>query len=243
MYQIALNADVGEAAGNDHLIMPYISWCNIACGAHAGDEKVIEKTIALAKKYQVKIGAHPSYPDRENFGRMTMKLSHEDLVESITSQLVLVKQKVEEAGEILHHIKPHGALYNDAMKNESIANAILESVKNVAKSSALIVPCGSAISYVCKGEIALKYEAFADRNYNTDLSLVSRKLENGVLEDKIEIFEQVKRMIFEKKIRTITGEKFSVLCDTICVHGDHPESPSIIKFLYQELKRLNVIFL
>ncbi len=243
MHQIAFNSDVGEGVGNDHLIMPYISWCNIACGAHAGDEKIIEQTIALAKKHRVKIGAHPSYPDRENFGRLSMNMSFDNLVNTISEQILLVKQKVESTGELLHHVKPHGALYNDAVKNPEVANAILHSLKNVAISSMLIAPFESEISYVCKEELDLKYETFADRNYNADLSLVSRKKKNAVLQNEEEIFFHVKKMIFEKKIKTISGEEFAVLCDTICVHGDHPNSPKIIEFLHREFSRLNVSFL
>ncbi|WP_299441090.1 5-oxoprolinase subunit PxpA [uncultured Aquimarina sp.] len=241
MKRIVLNSDVGEEAGFDEQIMPFISWCNIACGVHAGNDQVIQKTIDLALQHQVKIGAHPSYPDRENFGRVVMNISYEDLVETLTEQIQKVKYYTEEMGGKLHHVKPHGALYNEAMKNEEVANAIINSVKNIDKSLIIITPKDSLIPYICKENIEVKYEVFADRNYNEDLTLVSRSENNAVLMDPKIILDHVLNMISEGKVRTIKGEEVSIYFDTICVHGDNPKSVEILEYLYKEFLKRNFV--
>ncbi len=242
MKRIILNADVGEEAGFDAQIMPYISWCNISCGSHAGNEQVVQDTINLAIKNKVKIGAHPSYPDRAHFGRKSLKMAHADLVKTITDQIRLVKRYVEKAGAKLHHVKPHGALYNDAVKDELVATAILKAVKNVDKSLYLITAENSKLSYLSKGKLKVKYEVFADRNYNEDLTLVSRSKENAVIVDAEEVFEHVLRMISEGKIKTIKGEKKPVFFDTICVHGDTPNSVEILEYMSNKFSSLNFVF-
>ncbi len=241
MKRIILNADVGEEAGFDAQIMPYISWCNIACGVHAGNEDVIQETIDLAITNDVRVGAHPSYPDRKNFGRISMSLSYADLVETITEQIVRVKYYAEKAGVKLHHVKPHGALYNDAVKNELVAKAIIESVKNIDKSLYIITTKESKLSYLCKDEFEIKNEVFADRNYNNDLTLVSRSEKDAVIIDPEDVFEHVFRMISEGKIKSKTGGELAVFFDTICVHGDNPNSVEILEFISKRFSDLNFV--
>ncbi|WP_027393848.1 5-oxoprolinase subunit PxpA [Aquimarina latercula] len=241
MKKIILNADVGEEAGFDEKIMPYISWCNIACGVHAGNDQVIQKTIELALQYQVKIGAHPSYPDRENFGRVVVDISYDDLVHTLTDQIRKVKLYTEKLGGKLHHVKPHGALYNEAVKNEEVANAVIQSVKNIDKSLNIITTKESMISYLYRDDVKVKYEVFADRNYNEDLTLVSRSKKNAVLVNPENILSHVLRMISDKKIRTIKGEEKLIFFDTICVHGDNPKSVEILECLYKEFLKRNFV--
>ncbi|SEM23122.1 UPF0271 protein [Aquimarina amphilecti] len=236
-----MNSDVGEEAGFDEEIMPYISWCNIACGVHAGNDKVIQETIDLALRHEVKIGAHPSYPDRENFGRIVMDISYSDLVETLTTQIQKVKSFVEERGGRLHHVKPHGALYNEAVKNEEVANAIIQSVKNIDKSLGVITTKESMISYLCKDNIEVRYEVFADRNYNDDLTLVSRFLNNAVLFNSEEILNHVLKMVSEGKVKTIKGVEVPIFFNTICVHGDNPKSVEILEHLYKEFVKRNFV--
>ncbi len=236
-YDITLNADVGEEAGFDKEIMPYISWCNIACGAHAGDEKVIQETIKLAKKFQVKIGAHPSYPDRDNFGRKSMDISMPELYESIVTQISKIKKYADKERVELHHIKPHGALYNDAVVNPEIANTIIRAIKNNDKSTILIVPPNSKIKEIAQHTLKIKEEVFADRNYNKDYTLVSRKFKNAVITDPKVVFEHVYKMIKYNQLRTIDDHEIPIIFNTICVHGDNPESLSILKYLVKELKK------
>ncbi len=242
MKRIVFNSDVGEEAGFDAEIMPFISWCNISCGSHAGNDVIIQKTIKLAMKHNVKIGAHPSYPDRENFGRVSLDISYNDLVSTVTSQIKKVKFYVEQAGGKLHHVKPHGALYNDVFKNNERAQAVLESVKSIDKSLSVITQENSKLSYVCKDLLMVKNEVFADRNYNEDLTLVSRSNKNAVLKKPKEVFEHVSKMVLDSKIKTLKGEECSVFFDTICVHGDNPNSVSILDHLYKKFSELNFTF-
>ena len=238
MKRIVFNADVGEGVGNDHQIMPYISWCNIACGAHAGDDDEIIKTIQLALQHNVKIGAHPSYPDRKNFGRKSMQMDFEDLVGSITQQIQLVKNYVEELGGELHHVKPHGALYNDAFEKREVGKAILQSIKNIDRSLRVITLKNSVLSYLYKDGFRVCFEAFADRNYNDDMTLVSRAEKDAILENKLDVFEHVKRMVVDGKIRTKTGKEQAIFFDTICMHGDHQNAVEIIRYLHSSFVEL-----
>ncbi len=242
MQKINLNADVGEEAGFDDKIMPFISWCNIACGSHAGNDDVIQKTIELAIKNNVKIGAHPSYPDRENFGRISMNINHSDLVETISDQIQKVKYFVEKAGEELHHVKPHGALYNDAAKNKEVLNAVIESVKNIDKRLPLITLKNNKNMYLSQQELSVKFEAFADRNYNEDLTLVSRTENDAVIVSPEQVFEHVFKMISEGVVKTKIGKEVPVIFDTICIHGDNPNAVDILKYLQDRFRVLNFTF-
>ncbi len=242
MRSIILNADVGEEADFDKEIMPYISWCNIACGAHAGNDQVIKKTIALAMHHNVKIGAHPSYPDRDNFGRISVDISYEDLVKTITHQIQKVKAYAEEAGTQLHHVKPHGALYNDAVKNKKIASAIIEAIKNIDKSSYVITLQKSELSNLCGDGVGVKYEAFADRNYNDDLTLVSRSENGAIITTPKEVFDHVFKMVSDREIKTRSGAVKPVFFDTICMHGDHPNAVEILKYLCEKFSDLGFVF-
>ena len=172
--KIDINCDVGEGIASEHLLMPYISSCNIACGGHFGDVNSIDKTIKLAIKNNVKIGAHPSFPDKENFGRKLIQISDEEFTNSIQKQLNLFLDSLSLFGKKLHHIKPHGALYNAIAIDEKLANLFIDVTRNYLKDAFLYVPYNSVIERIAlKNNINIKYEAFADRNYNNDLTLVS----------------------------------------------------------------------
>ncbi len=242
MKTIIFNSDVGEEAGFDEEIMPYVSWCNISCGGHAGNEEVIRRTVDLALKHDVRIGAHPSYPDKENFGRKSLKMPYNDLVDIISEQIQLVKFNVESIGGELHHVKPHGALYNDAVKNESIAMAIVDSIKNIDKSLAIITLKDSRLAYIASEFLEVKYEAFADRNYNKDLSLVSRLQEDALIDNPEKVFQHVLRMVKNGKVKTLIGEELPVFFDTICVHGDQPKSVEILMYMRKKFSELNFGF-
>ncbi len=241
MKKIILNADVGEEAGFDAEIMPYISWCNISCGAHAGNDQVIQKTIELALKHNVKFGAHPSYPDRENFGRKSLNISYDDLVKTITEQVKKMKSFAEKNGTKLHHVKPHGALYNDVVKNEKVAKAIVDSVKSIDKGLSIVTLNKSKLSHLCKGKLNVKHEAFADRNYNDDLTLVSRSEKEAVITNPSAVFDHVFKMISEGKVKTKNGRIFPLVFDTICVHGDNPKSVEILNYIYHKFSNLNFV--
>ncbi len=235
---IDINCDVGEGLGNEKHIMPYINSCNIACAAHAGTHEIIDEVISLAKLHNVKIGAHPSFPDRENFGRKIMDISFTELQESIRSQIQLVKSKTEKHGESLHHVKPHGALYNIAAKDAKYAKIIVDELLALKESIYLYAPYNSVIAKLAiKSGIEVKYEAFIDRSYNDDLSLVSRSLPNAIIKVNELAFQQLKQMMTSEKVISIQGNTIQIKADTFCVHGDHENAIELLQYLRDKLKR------
>ncbi len=241
---IDINADVGEGLNNEAQLMPFLSSCNIACGGHAGDNETMLNVVKLAKKYKVKIGAHPSYPDKKNFGRKVMEISSADLYTSLKQQVRNLMRVLRTEHLNLHHIKPHGALYNLAAVEEKTANIIIEVVKSIALPLYLYVPYGSVIADIAQREgIRTTYEAFADRNYNDDLTLVSRMKENAVISDPDSVFDHVYRMIFKQKVKTISGVEVGIKADTFCIHGDNPKAIELLSNLNEKLHNSKVIIM
>jgi len=241
-YSIDINCDVGEGIGNEALLMPYISSCNIACGGHAGDKDTMLQVVKLAKAHNVKIGAHPSFPDKENFGRQKMKISCAALFTSLEDQISGLIQVMRKEQVQLHHVKPHGALYNLAVVDEETATVVVEVMKRFHLPLKLYVPYKSVVADIAiQANIPIKYEAFADRNYNTDLTLVSRKKSNALITNSDELIAHVKRMIFDKKVRSVSGVEVAIKADTICVHGDSPNAIELIKNLTKKLSDNNVV--
>jgi len=239
---VDINADVGEGLNNEGLLMPYLSSCNIACGGHAGDKESMRKVVKLAKQHKVKIGAHPSFPDKQNFGRQVMEMPCADLYTSLKQQIRSLMQVIRDEHATLHHVKPHGALYNLAAKDEKTANVIIEVVKSIAFPLYLYVPYGSVVAELARKEgVKITYEAFADRNYNEDLSLVSRSLPNAIITNPVEVFEHVKKMIFEKKVKTNNGVEVEINADTFCIHGDNPEALKLLQNLIKKLQEFQVV--
>ena len=238
---VDINADVGEGLGNEALLIPYLSSCNIACGGHAGDAKTMTEVVRLAKNHKVKIGAHPSFPDVLNFGRAVMDISAADLYSSLKSQIRSLQQILHNENAQLHHIKPHGALYNLAAKDEKTARIIIEVVKSIAMPIQLYVPYNSVISKLAEQEkISVTFEAFADRNYEENLSLVSRKKEDAILHKNSRILNHILGMIHREKITAINGVEVPIKASTFCVHGDTKNAFEILDFLIKELPKYNV---
>lgn len=239
-YYIDINCDVGEGVDNETFIMPYISSCNIACGGHAGNLHSMQKVVKLAKNHSVKVGAHPSFPDKNNFGRQPMQLSHKKLVETLVNQINNLKIILDREDVELHHIKPHGALYNMAAKKTSIALSVLEAVKQFTNVK-LYVPYNSVILKLAREEhIPTVIEAFADRNYNEDLSLVPRKNPQACIKDIDAVFKHVFKIISEQKVTTINGVEVALKADTFCIHGDHQNAANLVKLLAERLKEKNI---
>ncbi|MDT0678373.1 5-oxoprolinase subunit PxpA [Autumnicola musiva] len=240
MKEIHINCDLGEGGDFDAELMPLISACNIACGGHAGNSVSISRTIDLAIANNVEIGAHPSYPDKENFGRKSLKLPDEDLIASIIEQVKLVKKIAEEKGGKISHVKPHGALYNDAAKNKKTAEIVLDSLRQIEGDFTLYAPYNSIISRLAKPEIKVVFEAFADRNYNADLSLVYRSKPNAIIHQEEAVFKHVFQMFSEGKIRNGNESEINIKADTFCLHSDTKNSVQILSFLNKNLLDRNV---
>ena len=241
MVGVDINCDVGEGIGNEALLMPYISSCNIACGGHAGSSETIDSTIEIALKHHVKIGAHPSFPDTVNFGRKVLDISPGKLQQSIENQICLMQERLQMTKTKLHHIKAHGALYNLSAVDEDTAQILVNAVKKTTNDVFLYVPYNSVIERVALvNKQKIMYEAFADRNYNNDLSLVSRTQKDAVIIDKNKVFEHVYKMICHQKVTTISGMELKIKASTFCVHGDNPNALALLKHLVRSLNEKEI---
>lgn len=236
MHQIDINCDMGEGIGNERELMPYIQSCNIACGGHAGSELLMKEIVAMAMKYKVKIGAHPSYPDIKNFGRRTVEISSSDLSLTILDQIDSLHRIVVNCGGRMNHIKAHGALYNDLLTNEQLAIEFLNIIEVYKKDIKLFVPYQSVIArFAVQDGFEVVYEAFADRNYNNDLSLVSRNDKNALITDPKIMLERILEVKNSGTITTVTGKKLPIRAGTFCLHSDTENVIECIKYLYQNL--------
>jgi UPF0271 protein len=236
MKSIDINCDLGEGMANDEMLMPFITSANIACGYHAGDEQTMRQTVALCLKYGVSIGAHPSFPDRENFGRREMQLPLGKVYHLIINQIIAIEKISLEAGAALRHVKPHGALYNMAAKDPSLAAAIAQAVKDFNPKLVLFGLCNSQL--IWQGEaLGLKTagEAFADRTYQDDGSLTPRKMPGALIEDPEKAVAQVLEIVEEGRVTTVSGKKISIAAATICLHGDGANAVAIAKAIHEAL--------
>ena len=241
MNSIDFNCDVGEGIENEYLLMPFISSCNIACGGHFGDKNTIDKTIQLAIDNNVKIGAHPSFPDKENFGRKIMNITEDELQKSIVFQMDLFTDRLHKKNATLNHIKAHGALYNLIAKDKNTATVFVNAIKKYIENAWLYVPYNSVIEEVAiENDINIKHEAFADRNYNDDLSLVSRTKANAILSNPRKVYQHVLNMIQNNSVITISNSVVKIKAETFCVHGDTKNALEILKEVTQLLRTQNI---
>lgn len=242
MYKVDLNSDIGESFGDyklglDEEVVKYISSANIACGYHAGDPMVMAKTVKLAIKENVAIGAHPGYPDIMGFGRREMKITKEEAKNYVKYQLGALWAFTESNGVNLQHVKPHGGLYNMAASDAELAMAIAEAVYEVDKDLILVGLANSELTKAGK-QVGLKVanEVFADRAYNPDGTLVSRKKEGSMIHDTNLAISRVLRMVKEGKVEAITGEDIDIQADSICVHGDNPKAVDFVNQIRKALE-------
>ena len=216
-----LNCDMGEGLGNEEAIMPFISSANIACGYHAGDDVTMEKTILLAKKYGVDIGAHPSFFDRENFGRTEMNLSLTEIYELVQKQIKILRSLAAKHDMIVTHVKPHGALYNMSAKDSTIAKNIALAIKEYDTNLILFGLSGShSIKEAQSIGLKTRSEVFADRTYQDDGSLTPRTHPKALIKNTAQAVAQVLQMIHKKTVTAISGKEIPVTAETICIHGD-----------------------
>ena len=229
---VELNCDLGEGMPNDEAIMPYLGSCNIAAGGHAGNSHSISQTIKLAKKHQVKIGAHPSYPDRANFGRIPMDLPFLQLQKSLIHQIDLINTVAAKKNLELNHIKFHGALYLMSLSSQKLAQQLAQLIATRYKGLALYAPYGSFMAKeALLHDIPVKYEGFADRAYLDGSTLASRKEAGSLLTNLDTIKSQVLSMVKSGIISTIDQKEYTIKVNTICIHGDHPKALEIAQTL------------
>ncbi len=237
MHTIDLNCDMGEGVGNDEAIMPYISSANIACGYHAGDVETISKTLLLAKKFGVNIGAHPSFPDRENFGRIEMQLPLQKVYELVLLQIQFLLESANAIQTKLHHVKPHGALYNMAAKDAELAKTIAQAVHDAGESLILFGLSGSHLISQAKAMgIKTASEVFADRTYRDDGTLTPRSQPNALIENAEHAVQQALQMIKQGTVTTVSGKIIPIVAETICIHGDGEHAVEFAKVIHYAIK-------
>lgn len=229
---VDINCDMGEATGNDPLLIPYITSANIACGYHAGDTNTIQQTLELCIKYKINVGAHPSFYDKENFGRTEIHLQPEELYELVIQQLIIFTEIADIYDIKVHHVKPHGALYNQSAKDPDIAKLIARAIKDFNPDLILYGLSGSHSITEAKEEgLKTASEVFADRTYLGDGSLTSRKEPNALIENVDEMLKQVSEMVNEGMVTTVSGKKIPIDAETVCVHGDGKHAVEFAKAL------------
>lgn len=241
MYKVDLNSDLGEGAAFDAEIIPLITSANIACGFHAGDSEIMSKTLDLCLENGVAFGAHPGYPDRENFGRTNMDVTPEQVYNFTIYQLGALSAMAKAKGSKLQHIKPHGAMYNMAAKNKELSDAIVAAIKDFDDSIILLALSGSEMIESAK-RAGIKYasEVFADRAYEADGTLRARKLEGSMITDEKEAISRVVRMIKEGKVTAYTGEDISLEAHSVCVHGDGEKALNFVRELNRAFRENNI---
>jgi len=245
--RVDVNCDLGESYGHfktgcDEEVMSHISSANIACGFHAGDPMVMERSVKLAKQHNVAVGAHPGFPDLMGFGRREMKLSREEVKNYIIYQVGALQAFVRTVGTGLQHVKPHGALYNLAMKDTALARAIVEGITAFDSDLTVFTQAKSELAKVAtKASLRVAYEVFADRAYNPDGSLVSRTVSGAVIEDPKMVAERAIKMVKEKRVVAVDGKLVDLgEVDTICVHGDNLKAVALVKSLRNGLQKAGI---
>ena len=237
--RIDLNADLGErpeAFAVDSALMKLISSANIACGGHAGDAESIRRMIELAQSLGVAVGAHPSFPDRANFGRVAMEIEPAVLQRSLEEQIGLIADIAARFGPTLRHVKPHGALYHSANSEAAVAETIANAVRAVDPSIVVVAQCGSkAVECYRRAGLRTATEAFADRAYESNGALRSRTL-SGALLDEDRAVEQATSIVLRGCVYTWDGSRLSVHPDTLCFHSDTPSATSIARRVREALE-------
>lgn len=247
--QIDLNSDVGESFGAyklglDEEVIPHLTSANIACGFHAGDPAVMRKTVSLAKQHGVEVGAHPGFPDLIGFGRRNMDATLEEIQDYVIYQTGALQAFAVSRGLRLQHVKAHGALYNMAVADPKIWEAMAEAVSRVDQEIILIALASSNNeSLLDMGKrygIRIAFEAFPDRAYRKDGSLVPRREKGAVIEDHDLVAKRALKMAIEGKVIAIDGTEIDLWADTLCVHGDNPAAVQMVKKIREELKTSGV---
>jgi 5-oxoprolinase (ATP-hydrolysing) subunit A len=238
--KIDLNADVGEG-GDDRSLMPYLTSVNVACGGHCGDARTMAETVEAAASFGLAIGAHPSYPDREHFGRRDLALPPAELAASLAAQIDALARVAAARGARLAHVKPHGALYNRAARDGRLAELVAGAVVAVDRSLRLVGLAGSRLLDAARAAgLEVAAEAFADRRYAPDGSLASRALPEAVVSDPDAAAAQALSIVRDHRVAALDGTDLELQADTLCIHGDTPGAPSIARAVRARLARAGV---
>jgi UPF0271 protein len=244
VYRIDVNCDMGESfgaytIGRDEEVIQHVTSVNVACGFHAGDPMVMRRTVKLAKKYGVAVGAHPGFPDLMGFGRRNMSVTREEAHNYMTYQIGALRAFCNSENIELQHVKAHGALYNMAVDDPDLAAAIAESVKEFTPTPVVLVLAKSQLQRTCEDAgLKVAREAFADRAYNPDGTLVSRRIPGAVIKDKEQIEKRVLHIVRESKVFSLDGKPVDLgRVDSICVHGDNPEAVEIAAAIRSTFQR------
>ena len=247
MRRIDINCDMGESfgawgMGNDAGVLPFVTSVNLACGFHGGDPRVMDRTVAMAVRAKVAIGAHPSHFDLRGFGRRPLEVEPTEVECDVVYQVGALHAFVRSYDARLTHVKPHGALYNQAAEDLLLARAIARGVARVSLDLRLVGPAGSSALRRAAEEEGLLYaaEAFADRGYAADGSLLSRKLDGGVILDPQAAAAQALRIVTERKVIAADGRALPLVADTSCLHGDNPNAEEIAWAVRQALEQAGV---
>lgn len=246
MHIVDLNCDMGESFGNyrigrDEEILKYVTSANIACGYHAGDPSIMKKTVKMAIEHNVGIGAHPGLPDLAGFGRRPMDVSEEEVYDMVVYQIGALKGFVDTEGGKLQHVKPHGALFNMAAKDSSLANAIAKAVYDIDPELILFGLAGSELVKAGKKHgLRTASEVFSDRTYQQDGTLTSRREANALITDHEQAVNQVIRMIKENKVQTLQNVDIDIDVQTICIHGDGESAIEFANYISKALKESEI---
>ena len=244
--EININCDLGESSKlhsteNDPLLLEIVNSANIACGYHAGDRPTMEKTIEISKKNNVSIGAHPSFNDRENFGRKRLNLSSNEIQKLVIDQINILSNIANDKGIKVTHVKPHGALNNMACENYDLAKIISEAIIEVNKELIFLVPTGSQLESAGKKlNMRIAAEIFADRNYEDDGNLVSRSKKNAMITDPEIAKNHVIKMVQNQALNCYSGKQISCDIDSVCVHGDGKSAVNTAKLIREGLIKSGV---
>lgn len=226
---IDLNCDMGEGEDSDARIMPFVTSANVACGFHAGDAATMRRTVRLARSHGVAVGAHPSYADREGFGRRALTVPPEQVRDEVVYQLGALWGFCRAEGVRLGHVKPHGALYNTAAGDPALARAVCEAVRAVDPSLVVVCLAGSPMAELVRRlGLACAEEAFADRAYTSAGTLVPRSTPGAVIQDPGEVAERAVGIVKEQRVRAIDGGTVTLRAQTLCVHGDTPGAERLV---------------
>lgn len=238
--EIDLNADLGEGF-DDAAVLPSVSSCNIACGGHAGDTATMLTTLTAAKKHGVACGAHPSYPDRENFGRRELPMTLSEIADSVTGQIEALLAVARGAGVTLSHVKPHGALYHVCNRRRDTARVFAETVARRHPRLILVGFAGSLFLEEGKrAGLRTAGEAFADRRYLEDGTLAPRESDQALIRDPVAAAAQAVGIVRENAVRSLSGQELPVHAQTICLHGDTPAAAAIAQSVRQGVEKAGI---